>query len=275
MPTSPLSHDDCATFNRDGYVIKRGFYTPDEMKCLISYAKGDIELMANGVDMRDVQGRVSKLALWNDPGDDLYGMFSRGERVVRGMEQVLGGEVYHYHAKMMLKEPKVGGAWEWHQDYGYWYNNGCLRHDMASCMVAVDRAMKANGCLQVLKGTHHLGRVEHGKFGTQVGADPQRVEWAMQRHELVYVEAEPGDALFFHSNLLHASSANTSEHSRWSLIMCYNTRENDPFIESGHPRYNPIAVVDDGAILRWTTHTSAARSSFMRQGDDLNHVKAG
>jgi len=36
---------------------------------------------------------------------------------------LLGEEVYHYHSKMMLKEPQVGGAWEWHQDYGYWYKN--------------------------------------------------------------------------------------------------------------------------------------------------------
>jgi hypothetical protein len=27
---------------------------------------------------------------------------------------------------MILKEPYVGGAWEWHQDYGYWYHTGCL-----------------------------------------------------------------------------------------------------------------------------------------------------
>ena len=42
------------------------------------------------------------------------------------MELLLCDEVYHYHHKMVLKEPKVGGAWAWHQDYGYWYDNGCL-----------------------------------------------------------------------------------------------------------------------------------------------------
>jgi len=252
-----LSTADMTAFARDGYVIKRGFYSPAEMERLIRYAKGDRELTENGIDQRDAQGRVSKLALWNTPSDDLYGMFSRGARVVRGMEQLFGQEVYHYHAKMMLKEPKVGGAWEWHQDYGYWYNNGCLLPDMASCMVAVDRAMKANGCLQVLKGSHLMGRVEHGQFGTQAGANPERVAVAMQRYELVHFEAEPGDALFFHSNLLHASSANTSEHPRWSLIMCYNTKANDPYQESHHASYSPIDVVEDGAILGWTAASAA------------------
>ena len=50
----------------------------------------------------------------------------------------MGDEPYHYHSKMSIKEPRVGGAWNWHQDYGYWYLNGCLFPDMASAFIAVD-----------------------------------------------------------------------------------------------------------------------------------------
>ncbi len=67
-----------------------------------------------------------RLSLWNHPGDGIYGMFARCERMVRSCEKLLGGEVYHYHSKMILKDAKVGGAWAWHQDYGYWYQNGVL-----------------------------------------------------------------------------------------------------------------------------------------------------
>jgi ectoine hydroxylase-related dioxygenase (phytanoyl-CoA dioxygenase family) len=84
-------------------------------------------------------------------------------RIVEPLEQILGGEVYHYHHKMMLKEPFVGGSWEWHQDYGYWYSNSCLFPYMASCLIAVDRATKENGCLQVIRGSHLMGRIDHNK----------------------------------------------------------------------------------------------------------------
>jgi ectoine hydroxylase-related dioxygenase (phytanoyl-CoA dioxygenase family) len=178
-------------------------------------------------------------------------MFSRSPRIVDTMETLLGGEVYHYHTKMMLKEPFVGGAWEWHQDYGYWYNNGCLFPEMASCLIAVDRANKQNGCLQVIPGTHLMGRVDHGKAGDQTGADMERVNAALERMPLVYIEAEPGDALFFHCNLLHRSDQNTSPNSRWSLICCYNSKHNDPYKESRHPRYTPLAKVSDDAIKQW------------------------
>ena len=144
------------------------------------------------------------------------------------MEQLLGEEVFHYHHKMMLKEPRVGGAWEWHQDYGYWYAN-FLRADMASCMIAVDRATKENGCLQVLKGSHKLGRLEHGRRGSQVGADMERVGVVLEYLEVVSCEMEPGTALFFHSNLLHRSDSNESDDSRWALICCYSATSNPTF----------------------------------------------
>ena len=63
-------------------------------------------------------------------------MVSCSHRVVDAMEAMLGGEVYHYHSKLLYKKPEVGGAWEWHQDYGYWYKNGCLYPYLASCWIA-------------------------------------------------------------------------------------------------------------------------------------------
>ena len=152
---------------------------------------------------------------------------------------------------MMLKEPLVGGAWEWHQDYGYWYENGCLFPYLASCLIAVDRATRENGCLQVLVGSHLMGRIDHGKTGDQTGADLRRVEEARQRLELRYLEASPGDAIFFHCNLLHRSDQNRSPHSRWSLICCYNAARNDPYEQSRHPRYTPLEKVPDDALQQW------------------------
>ena len=76
----------------------------------------------------------------------------------------------------------------------------------------------------------------------------ERVEEALKIFDLVYVEMEPGDALFFHCNLLHRSNQNNSPNPRWSLICCYNAARNNPYKESQHPRYNPIQKVPDTAI---------------------------
>ena len=40
------------------------------------------------------------MAVWNHPGDSVYGLAARSRRVVDTMEDLLGGEVYHYHSKL-------------------------------------------------------------------------------------------------------------------------------------------------------------------------------
>ena len=169
--------------------------------------------------------------------------------MVDTLEDLLGGEVYHYHSKLTAKEPRVGGAWKWHQDYGYWYHNGCLYPPMASAMIALDQTTRENGCLQVLRGSHLMGRLEHELLrGKQVGADPTRVEQAEKVMERVYFEMAPGDVLFFHCNTLYRSDRNTSDSRRWTLICCYNAARNPPYLEHHHPGYTPLVKVPDSAL---------------------------
>lgn len=238
-----------AQFQREGYLLVPALFDAEEMELLLKIGKADQE-KAHDIRVRaDARGGTSKLWLTSDAErEDIYNGFCHSRRIVDTMERVMEDEVYLYHYKMMVKEPRVGGAWEWHQDYGYWYDNGCLYPDMASCYIAVDRAHRGNGCLQVLKGSHRLGRIQHGKFGDQIGADPARVELAMEHLELVYCEMQPGDALFFHANLLHRSDQNHSDDPRWSLICCYNTRHNPCQDRPGHPSYTPLAKWDDARI---------------------------
>ena len=247
-----LSEADVQQYHSRGYVLARGFYTAEEIGVLQRSAKDDNELDKRSFGRADGEGGVVRLSLWNHPGDGVYGMFARCERIVRSCEKLLGGEVYHYHSKMILKDAKVGGAWAWHQDYGYWYQNHVLQPLLTSVFIAVDPSTKANGCLQVIENSHHCGRINHILTGDQAGADRERVDELLKRPEqfpLVYVEMNPGDALFFHANLLHRSDQNTSDNPRWSMICCYNAKANDPYKDSHHPRYTLLNVVQDSAIL--------------------------
>jgi ectoine hydroxylase len=259
-------------FEENGYIFVPDFLNDEETQLLFGAAKSDTKLMDNAFDVADAQGGKSRLTGWSQISDDVYGMVAAAPRVVDRMEGFLGGEVYHYNSKMMLKEPRVGGAWEWHQDYGYWYQTGCLYPYMASCMIALDRATKENGCLQILKGSHHMGRIEHGRFGGQTGADPERVAAALERLELVYCEMEPGTALFFHANLLHMSAQNRSEKPRWSFICSYNAARNNPYKDSHNPRYTPLKKVDDGALLRMGLKISSPDKVFVQPEDDKTAV---
>jgi ectoine hydroxylase-related dioxygenase (phytanoyl-CoA dioxygenase family) len=245
-----LTKEQIQQFEEDGYIVCRALFDEDEIELLRYTAHTDRELDKHSFSRADGEGGKVRLSLWNHPGDNIYGMFARSERMVNKAEELLGDEVYHYHSKMILKDPKIGGAWAWHQDYGYWYKNGLLYPDLVSVFIAVDKATRENGCLQVIKGSHRMGRIDHILTGDQAGADMERVNACLDRMELVYCEMEPGDAIFFHSNLLHRSDQNTSENSRWSMVCCYNTKSNDPYKESHHPGYTPLDKVDDTMIMK-------------------------
>ena len=243
-----LTDAQISDYHRDGYVVVPTFLDAEETDLLGRAAREDRELDRRSQGRDDGEGGSVRMSLWNHPGNGIYGMVARSERVVGSMEKLLEGEVYHYHSKMILKDPEVGGAWRWHQDYGYWYQNGVLFPLMSSVMIAVDPATHENGCMQVLKGSHLLGRVEHELSGEQAGAQLERVEEAKKVLELVHVEMDPGDGLFFHCNTLHRSDQNASPNPRWSLICCYNAARNNPYKASHHPQYTPLHKVSDAAI---------------------------
>jgi ectoine hydroxylase len=120
---------------------------------------------------------------------------------------------------------------------------------MASAMVARDHCTKENGCLQVLRGSHHMGRIDHGLLdGDQVGADLSRTRQAEQQLERVYCEMAQVGVLFFHCNTLHRSTQNYSDSRRWTMTCCYNAARNNPYIEHHPAQYTPLDKVPDTAI---------------------------
>ena len=239
---------DIKHYNEDGYCFERELFSSEEINLLAETARNDHAMDKASSSMDDGEGNDVRLSLWNHPGNGIYGMIARCERIVNRVEQLLDDEAYHYHSKMILKDAKVGGAWAWHQDYGYWYQNGLLYPNLCSVMIAVDKATEENGCLQVLKGSHKMGRINHILSGDQAGAELEHVEEAKKRLETIQCEMNPGDALFFHPNTLHCSASNLSDKARWALICCYNAKSNNPFKESHHPSYTKLEKVTDDQV---------------------------
>lgn len=271
MTLASLTPAQKVQYDQDGYLIIKNFLNDEEVALLYDLATGDKVLRNNAFDLNDQSGKSTKLTLWFTPGDDTYGLLTRSERIVGAAQSLLGeGEICHFHSKLMQKEPKVGGAWEWHQDYGYWYKNGFLFPDaMLSVMVALTEATKENGCLQVLKGSHKMGRLEHLFAGEQQGADAPFMEEALKLFERVYVELEPGDVLFFHSNTLHMSEANLSDKPRWSLISVYNLSYNKSFREKNTSCITPVKVVPHEAVLASGPAGISSQTDFLHKEDEI------
>lgn len=261
-------------FDWDGGFIVRNFLCKEELDLIWKVLLGEKSLVNRAWDLADGEGRASRLVIWSHPGDDVTGMLARSEKVAGTCEKLLGGEVYHYHTKVMMKEARTGGKHLWHQDYGYWYKNGCLRPDMMTCFIAMDPCIKKNGGLQVLKGTQRCGRIDHDIIHGQTVANQERVDELAKHFEHLYAELNPGDALFFHCNLLHTSDKNDSDLRRWAFLCCYNRADNDPVYKHHHPNYTPLHKVPNSAILECTNFNDFTGKEFMDpKGDKTVRAK--
>jgi ectoine hydroxylase len=249
--TSILTAAQLSDFNRDGYVYARGLFDARETDLLRRAMEQDPAVREHIIDRADGEGGATKIALWNRVGDSVYGLAARSERMVDSAEALLDGEVYHFQSKLTAKEPGGGGAWEWHQDFGYWYYNGCLFPRLVSCMVALDRSDRDNGCLQFLRGSHLMGRADHVQLTPQQNCiDPNVTREAQRRLDLEYAELDPGDAVFFHCNTFHRSDQNLSARRRWTLIICYNRVDNDTWKNDDDRGYVALQKVPDGALMQ-------------------------
>lgn len=89
-----------------------------------------------------------------------------------------------------------------------------------SCMVAIDDATVANGCLEVVSGRHDqvLPLDDRGCIAAEVVAD---MTW-------IPAEVRAGQTLWFHSRTPHRSGPNRSDRNRRALYPTYNAaREGD------------------------------------------------
>ena len=247
--TFQLTDDQIAAYDGDGLLFLRDLFDQEEIELLRTAMETDPAVQDHSLLRADQAGGATRISLWNRAGDSVYGLAARCARIVDTAEALIGEPVYHFQSKLTAKDPKVGGAWEWHQDYGYWYYNGCVAPKMLSFMIALDRTDVENGCLKLVKGSHKLGRLDHVQLTEeQNGADPKHMTRILETHEVVDCVLDPGDVVVFHGNTLHRSDQNRSDKRRWTLLCCYNAVSNDTVTKDDDCYYVPLDKVEDNAI---------------------------
>jgi ectoine hydroxylase-related dioxygenase (phytanoyl-CoA dioxygenase family) len=97
--------------------------------------------------------------------------------------------------------------------------------------MAIDPAHKANGCLTVIPGSHRWGLLSHkipdmvvnaGFHGIQP-PKPHTIDSLIEQQ--VYVELDPGSAVFFHPFLVHGSGLNKTTSFRLAMTTHYASAE--------------------------------------------------
>ncbi len=234
------------SFARDGFVVIKGLLKPAEASLLKRAIEScdPMQKLKTQAQARWTTGQraaFETIFVWNDvTGEDIFCKATRRDGLFNRLNTFFDDEVYLYHNKVALKYPGVEG-FRFHQDYFYWYDMGNIYPDMATAQIALDACTKENGCLQVIPGSHKLGRLNHTSLAesSDSGVDQERLQEILKRFPIVEVELGVGDAILFHANLLHGSADNNSREARLTLLGCYNTKHNNPYRSTGHPYYSP------------------------------------
>jgi len=206
--------------------------------------KSKIKAANQWLDSQD-QKSLTKSWTEQEPGVDLavFSVIHKGDhplaeianntQMLQIAGELMGAPVYIWSSKINMKAAWCGTVEYYHQDFVYWKDRGYPSDRMMSCMVFLEHHSFQNGGLCVFPGSHKKGFIEHDSFININGlaksmVPPQTLNQLNVEYGWESITAEPGDVLFFHTNLVHGSAHNISPKSRRILLSQLNVIGNEP-----------------------------------------------
>ena len=277
------------SYQENGFVFLPSFFSQDEVEVL----KAELPLVfqedvpgrvieKNGSTVRSIYG--------SHKTNEVYYRLTRHPRIVEPAVQMLGSEVYVYQFKINAKAAFEGDIWQWHQDYIFWLKeDGLPTVRVTNALIYLDEVNEFNGPFLLIPGSHKEGCVEvpaqvelavkengyenkgsdYSDYNSdspswlpdvtanlKYSLDRETVARLVTKNGIVAPKGPAGSALFFHPNLVHASTNNISPFNRTVVIVTYNSIDNIP-IPLASPRpdflvnrdFEPVTPLSDDVLL--------------------------
>jgi phytanoyl-CoA hydroxylase len=234
-----VSSDAKRDFDRDGYVVLRGFLSPAEVADIRAHVERYVreigprlppgEVMYEDKDRPDTLKRLAHV----EQHDTWFREFLHAGKSTALAELLLGEPVVGKQLAWFNKTPGDSAITPAHQD-GYYF---MLEPQEALTMwLALDDVDEGNGCLRYIAGSHRRGMRPHTR--TQIVGFSQGISdyGGADRLAEVPMTALPGDLLVHHSLTIHSADANNSgSRQRRSLGLIYysaNAKQNAEGLEA-------------------------------------------
>jgi phytanoyl-CoA hydroxylase len=224
-------------YQDNGYVVVSGLFSDDEVA---AYRDHYMTLRKHGSYPGDTAGveiggddpikqypRMIHMHRW----DEVSLRWMIDERLNACMTGLLGQEPYAVQTMLYFKPPRARGQ-ALHQDQFY------LRVQPGTCMaawMALDDCDVANGCMQIVPGSHQWPVLCTEKADTTISFTDVTVPLPPGQ-EVRPVIMAAGDVMFFNGSLIHGSFPNTTtDRFRRALIGHYIVGEAQQVAEYYHP----------------------------------------
>ena len=239
----PLTPEQVASYNENGYILLRGVASPDEAeayRAVITDITNDFAKSYKPMSERDTYGKafIQLSNLWeNSAAVRKYVMARRFAKIAADLMGVDGVRLYHDQA--LYKEPG-GGHTPWHQDQQYWPLDGVKCVTLWMPLVDSSESM---GTMRFAAGSQKLGYL--GPMNISDDSEIQLSDLVKERgFPIDYAGGiRAGDATFHNGWTIHGAPGNESPDT---------TRE-----------VMTIIYLEDGAII--TPPDSGSRENDLRR----------
>ena len=201
-------------FDRDGYVVLRGFLDPDELATLHSELARLIREVVPKMPREHVfyedksqSGTLKQLQMLHTHDRYFHDLFLGG-RIERLSEVLLNDKVVGKNFQYFSKPPGSGQPTPPHQDGYYFKLSPC---EALTLWLALDDIDEENGCVSYVRGSNNLGMREHERSNV-LGFSQKMVDYGQPEdlEQQVKVHAQPGDLLVHHALTIHLAGGNRS-----------------------------------------------------------------
>jgi hypothetical protein len=161
-------------------------------------------------------------------------------RLMEIAASVVGGDVFPLNGGgFFMKPPGSNKVVPWHQDASPFRaepENGRATVPLVfDFWLGLTEATEEMGCLQLVPGSQHLGRVEHRDRGElHVSIDPS--EHGFTDADIVKVPTGPGDLIVWHQDMFHGSEPNRGTQSRIAVASVYHGRSEEDSLRRNHQK---------------------------------------
>lgn len=214
-------------FNEHGYLVVPNIINEGEVKAYKkiydAFLDGTIDSGKNRADLGAGLGdnkqteNITQI-MW--PSDFVPAFFSMPyhQKALAIAKQLMGDDIEMDFDMLINKAPFSNTPTPWHQDAAYWINMPDKR--AASCWLALDDAIKDNGCMWYAPGSHVKELRPHRFAGKEGGA----LQCDGSETEGVFIELKAGSCVLHHGGTLHYSRGNSTALNRRAFIINFRPK---------------------------------------------------
>ena len=239
-----LSKKQLKSYNKNGYIILRGFLSKSKCNKILKVAKkhlkNKIEPIESELDYK-IKSKKQRVSLtdYNTiipstprrlrgayDRDMVFRKWMKNKKIRHILKQILSDTptlILAHHNCIMTKMPKTSSKTMWHQDIRYWsYQND----NALSVWLALGKENTKNGSLSFIPKSHKM-KFSKKCFDSKDYFDSKYPNNKELIKTKISSKLKKGDVVIFHCKLLHSAGKNKTNKAKLSFVYSIKGAKNN------------------------------------------------